>query len=309
MSVEAVKWAMYDAPHLATGKGKPDASARQVLSVLAEHADKYGTDSYPTPPRIRYATGLALRTIDDALKRLERAGLIVRDGVVYTGAIRWKLNMSMVRPEAEWHLLLAQIEEEKRGEADRVRAFRDRQASLHREERTETDDVRTQSDSVRTQFDSVGTSSVAPEPPEPPVNHPQNHPGGTLPPNPLRTAAPPAPRNDEPDTLTADQHPPLDQQGDHRPRTRAENPAQLPAPAASSAPNLCPHGQDPRRRTATGKPRCKPCRALLPTGPDTTSPPMPSTCTDPRCTGGILFDGDAPPQYCPCTPRPGRTSA
>src|SRR5258708_5384665 len=122
MSYQAMHWALYDAPMLTTTTGNPDSTARQVLGVLAEHADEYGTNAYPSPLRIRFATGLDERTIQRALIRLEQGELIVRDGVSQFGTTRWKLAMSQCRPESEWAALQAEADEVRRLESAARRA-------------------------------------------------------------------------------------------------------------------------------------------------------------------------------------------
>lgn len=101
MSTEAVKWAMDDAPMLRTASGKPDATARHVLQALAEHADKRGKNTHPSVIRIQYRTGYDRRTVQRALRRLEDAKLIGRDGAVQDRT-RWKLSMNLLRPASDW---------------------------------------------------------------------------------------------------------------------------------------------------------------------------------------------------------------
>jgi len=320
VSVEAVKWAMYEAPHLVMVKsGKPDTTARAVLGVLAEHADEYGGNAFCGPPRIRFATGYDERTIRRALERLEDGGLIAKDGVTHLGANRWKLALSVHRPDSDWTEIVAEGEAAKRAEAARVKAYRDRQSSVHREESTDAESVRTDAESVRTDFKSVCTDAVPPEPPEPPTNHQGTTSGGTLPPSPLRPEAPSGLRTDEANSLPADQDPPLDAVSNYRPHAReneantaeirstqatsvettpadtkpaAETPflaAPQHQPAASddqprrqahtAAREPCPHGK-PRRTTRKGEPRCEYCR----TGTEPPAEPDPADETMPPAT-------------------------
>ena len=145
MSTEAVKWAMDDAPMLHTDKGKPDTSARYVLWALAEHARPDGTNSHPSNLRLQYRTGLDDRTVQRALRRLEKAGLITKTGTVQ-GRTKWRLVMNLKRPEFDWAELEAENEERKRATADRVRRHRAKRVT-HSDDVTEThsDDV-TESD-------------------------------------------------------------------------------------------------------------------------------------------------------------------
>ncbi|SFO60394.1 Helix-turn-helix domain-containing protein [Amycolatopsis rubida] len=114
VSHEAVSWALHDAPMPMTEKGKTDSTARLVLVELAEHAAVDGRNSFPSVLHIRYATGLDERTIQRALRRLEEGGLIQRDGVARNGCTRWKLHMSVTRPDTDWVFLEGEAEEAKR---------------------------------------------------------------------------------------------------------------------------------------------------------------------------------------------------
>lgn len=101
MSHEAVSWAMDEAPMLRTPAGKPDATARWVLTAVAERADKYGRNAHPSIADIRFRTGWDRSTVLRALKRLEDAKLIVRTGVTKEGCARWNCSMDMRRPETD----------------------------------------------------------------------------------------------------------------------------------------------------------------------------------------------------------------
>ncbi|MFJ5644103.1 helix-turn-helix domain-containing protein [Streptomyces sp. NPDC093223] len=101
MSNEAVDWAMDHAPMLRTEKGKPDTTARHVLQVLAEHASPTGANAHPSVLRIQYRTGYDRATIQRALRRLEKAQLIVKDGA-REGRTRYKLAMELRRPTSDW---------------------------------------------------------------------------------------------------------------------------------------------------------------------------------------------------------------
>jgi DNA-binding transcriptional ArsR family regulator len=123
VSTEAVKWAMDDAPMLRTDKGKPDSSARYVLWALAEHARPDGTNAHPSVLRLQYRTGLDDRTVQRALRRLEKGGLIKATGTVQ-GRTKWRLAMHLRRPEFDWAELEAVCEEQKKATAERVRRHR-----------------------------------------------------------------------------------------------------------------------------------------------------------------------------------------
>jgi hypothetical protein len=227
---------------LMTEKGKPDSTARQVLGILAEKANEQGRNSHPSVLRIRYATGLDDRTIERALLRLERGKLIEDAGRTYSGTRRWNLAMHRVRGQSEWDDLVADAEAAKQLESDR------RKARRHRATSADSSRVRdaecghpgvsvpmsgTQSADVRDAESGI-RDGKPPEPPEPPVNHPHNHPGtvlgGTLPPSPLRPQEPPtsALGTEEANSFYEPVQPPQDVEGDSRPRTR-ENEAHPPA--------------------------------------------------------------------------------
>lgn len=114
MSVEAVTWALYEAPMLRTEAGNPDSTARQVLVVYAERADKFGCSSYPGAPLVSEATGLDERTVERAVRRLETAGLLIRDGLSKYGNTNWRLNLAAKRPESERESLRIGRDAEKR---------------------------------------------------------------------------------------------------------------------------------------------------------------------------------------------------
>lgn len=123
MSIEAVKWAMDDAPMLLTDKGKPDTTARGVLHALAEHAHKNGKGAHPSVLRLQYRTGYDRRTVQRALRRLEDGKLIAADGIV-GGRTAWRLNLKSVRPASDWADLEAEEESFRASTAERKRRSR-----------------------------------------------------------------------------------------------------------------------------------------------------------------------------------------
>lgn len=123
MSKEAVAWAMDDAPMLLTDSGKPDTTARFVLSALAEHAHANGTNAYPGVPKIQHKTGFSRRTVQDALTRLETGGLIVAAGMKGE-TVNWTLSMRLKRPASDWELINAETEKRRTATAERVRRHR-----------------------------------------------------------------------------------------------------------------------------------------------------------------------------------------
>lgn len=72
MSIQALQWAMYDAPtnHMPAG-------AFRVLLVLADHAHNDGTCAFPKPASIAERIGVSLRTVRRHLAMLRDAGLII----------------------------------------------------------------------------------------------------------------------------------------------------------------------------------------------------------------------------------------
>lgn len=123
MSKEAVAWAMNDAPMLLTDSGKPDTTARFVLSALAEHAHPDGTNAFPAVPRLQYKTGFSRRTVQDALTRLETGGLIVAAGMKGE-TVNWTLAMRQKRPGSDWEQIDAETEKRRAATAERVRRHR-----------------------------------------------------------------------------------------------------------------------------------------------------------------------------------------
>ncbi|WP_405848072.1 helix-turn-helix domain-containing protein [Streptomyces niveus] len=137
MSTEAVKWAMDHAPMPRTEKGKPDTTARHVLQVLGEHAAPDGSNAHPSVLRIQYRTGYDRTTVQRALRRLEKAGLIAKDGM-REGRTRWQLAMDRTRPESDWADLEREEDEFRAAAAERKRRSRSKGVT-HAESVTVTD--------------------------------------------------------------------------------------------------------------------------------------------------------------------------
>ncbi|MGI5162749.1 helix-turn-helix domain-containing protein [Spirillospora sp. CA-253888] len=123
MSVEAITWAMDNAPMLRTVHGRPDTTARHVLAALAEHANRHGRNAHPSLARIQYRTGYDRRTVQRALRRLEAGELIAKDGVV-DGRTRWRLALELQRPDSDWKQIEAEEEAERAAAAERKRKSR-----------------------------------------------------------------------------------------------------------------------------------------------------------------------------------------
>lgn len=210
MSVEAVSWALYDAPMLLTPKGKPDTTARFVLVVFAEHADKNGRNTFPGPARVKFATGLDVRTVERVVRRLEDGKLLERDGFTAGGAVRWRVNMDLQRPLSDWEAIEAAAAAERVAVAERVRthrALRNQESPVtdagsvtqpvHNPAVTDPASVTsghvTDSECVRNGFEVRYVTDAAPG--EPPVEPPGTTSGGhAAPRTPLRTDSPQAAR-------------------------------------------------------------------------------------------------------------------
>lgn len=128
MSHEAVTWAMDDAPMLLTEKGKPDTTARNVLQVLAEHADKRGRNARPSVVKLRYRSGYERRTVQRALRRLEEAGLITATGRHHETTV-YALALHLSRPAADWAELLKEEAADKEAAKERQRKARAKRAA------------------------------------------------------------------------------------------------------------------------------------------------------------------------------------
>lgn len=128
MSNEAVHWAMYDAPRLMTKGGKPDVSGRDVLFVLAEKAHADGTSTFPSPELINDVTGMDETTVRRAIRRLENSGLIERDGTRPSGAVVWRLNMTLRRSDSHKSARADKERERRAATAERTRRYRIRKA-------------------------------------------------------------------------------------------------------------------------------------------------------------------------------------
>lgn len=194
MSVEAVKWALYEAPMLLTPAGRPDTTARSILVVFAEHADQDGRKAFPGPGRVKFATGFDVRTVERAVRRLEKGKLLERDGITSGGAVIWRVNMNLERPPSDWEEIEDEAAAEREAGAARVRRHREARANGLPVTDAEcvTSSPVTHSASVRNALQvRYVTHSV---PGEPPVEPPGTTTGGTLPPDPLRTDSPQAAR-------------------------------------------------------------------------------------------------------------------
>lgn len=67
-------------------------AARLVLLALADHADDDGENAWPKVATIQAKALLGERTVQDALRELERAGEIERTGTTPRGVSIWKLT-------------------------------------------------------------------------------------------------------------------------------------------------------------------------------------------------------------------------
>jgi hypothetical protein len=138
VSIEAVKWAMDDAPMLRTPAGKPDTTARHVLQAMAEHANSKGQNCHPSVTRVQYRTGYDRRTVQRAQRRLEDAKLIIPDGTVQDRN-RYRLAMNVVRDPSDWDELEREEQDSRAAAAERKRRSRARRVT-HSNDVTVTDE-------------------------------------------------------------------------------------------------------------------------------------------------------------------------
>lgn len=128
MSNKARDWAAHHAPMLPTESGANDTTARHVLLELADHSNAKTGQCNPGMAHIEWATGYDQATIKRALLRLERGGLISKDGRV-SGEQNWKLSTEMQRPRTDLLFIEARIAEQRRVESYK-RSSRRRKAKV-----------------------------------------------------------------------------------------------------------------------------------------------------------------------------------
>jgi hypothetical protein len=239
MSYEAVCWAMYRAPMLQTPAGEPDITARFVLIVRAERADAKGRDTYAGPADVAAATGYDERTVKRADRRLEKAGLLIRDGRSRHGTVRWHLDMDRERSESDRSPMDERADRQRKANAERQRRFQDRRRTAAESGRSIEADVSTKitvtdsqavSNAVEKRYvthsNAVTNGLRAPQTThEPPMGTTTGTTtGGAPPPDPRRPHSPSAPgtgkQNSPSDALT----PAQDQQGDSLPQARGAPP-------------------------------------------------------------------------------------
>lgn len=96
MSVQAVKWVLYHIhPH------ELSYSEFRVLTVMADHADPQGKNIYPSVSTLTDWCQLSKRTVQYALKALEKKNFISRDNTLVMQDVQkqyrpivWKINMN-----------------------------------------------------------------------------------------------------------------------------------------------------------------------------------------------------------------------
>ncbi|MFJ2353366.1 helix-turn-helix domain-containing protein [Glutamicibacter sp. NPDC087673] len=81
MSVQAMTWALYEAPGI-------DPTARLVLAVLADHAHMDGTAAFPSKQTIADVVGIAPGNVRAHLRKLEAQGLIRKGNQLHVEYIR-----------------------------------------------------------------------------------------------------------------------------------------------------------------------------------------------------------------------------
>lgn len=246
MSYQAVQWALYDSPMLLTPSGKPDATARFVLVAHAERADEHGRDSHPGPSSLMRATGYDERTIERAELRLEAAGLLIRDGVSRHGTTRWHLALAKKRAEGEDDVD-ARISRRRAADAARQARRRER-LKAPRQAPPATDVTDAESVTSRTQNRDVTHSESGCHGRSAPRTTQRTTqrtiqgtiPGGTLPPDPLRTEVPrsSAPRIESEISLSeVPQQPPQPETATHD-RAREDKPPGLRLIASNEEPEI-----------------------------------------------------------------------
>jgi hypothetical protein len=139
VSIEAVKWALDDAPMLRTDAKKPDTTARAVLVALAERAYADGSNAYPSLFEIRWRTGYDRATVQRALRRLEVGGLIVSEGPSKHDTTKYRLVMSCRRPESDKQELKDKDEHERNEAAKRQAKVRNKKEVTDAKSVTVTD--------------------------------------------------------------------------------------------------------------------------------------------------------------------------
>jgi len=236
MSFKAVQWAMYDAPILRTPAGEPDIAARFVLIVRAERADDLGRDTYAGPDDVARATGYDERTVRRADRRLEKAGLLIRDGLSRYGTVRWHLDMKQRQSGEEPSPVDDRAERQRKANAARQQRFRDRQrAAAEAAQRIEPDvsnkiDVtpfKAVTNGIQeryvTAFKGVSNGLDAPQTThEPPRGTTQGTtPGGAPPPDPRRRPPPPASATEQRKSPCDPLTPAQDHQGESLPHASA----------------------------------------------------------------------------------------
>lgn len=240
MSYEAVQWALYQAPMLRTPSGEPDTTARFVLVARAERADKKGRDTYAGPADVAEATGYDERTVKRADRRLEKAGLMIRDGFSRHGTTRWHLDMTQTQSAADPSPVDERSERQRKANAERQRRFQEKRKAAAEAVQPIEVDVSTKigitlSEAVSngvegrdiTLLNAVTNGLRAPqtthEPPRGTTT--ETTPGGAPPPDPRRPPPPSASWTGEQNSLTCPLTPAQDQQGESLPHASARAPA------------------------------------------------------------------------------------
>ncbi|MGW4586379.1 helix-turn-helix domain-containing protein [Amycolatopsis thermoflava] len=114
-----------------TDAGKNHTTARHVLAALADAADADGTNAYPAVSEITWRTGLSDKAVRNALKTLEQAGLIVRNGTKGDGVTNWTLRLHLKRPPEERAAHDAKVNAEREAALERMTAARRKRATDH----------------------------------------------------------------------------------------------------------------------------------------------------------------------------------
>jgi hypothetical protein len=110
MSVEAISWALNQAPVPADRGGQSSSACKFVLVGLANHAGPDGTGAFPSVATLVRYTGLSERTVRTCLDRLQVGGIISPcDPNIVAARIKradrrpqgWDLDLSLARDDLD----------------------------------------------------------------------------------------------------------------------------------------------------------------------------------------------------------------
>ncbi|HUW00769.1 MAG TPA: helix-turn-helix domain-containing protein [Acidimicrobiales bacterium] len=79
MSIQALAWLIEEVPNLYHDDEALSATQRLVLLSIANHADRFGGNAWPTMSTICHEAGVSKRRAQDAIRALEERGIISRE--------------------------------------------------------------------------------------------------------------------------------------------------------------------------------------------------------------------------------------